>query len=99
MVRDGLAKPQESEVNKKARLKDGMATAGLAVSLAALSACAYFVTQSDRAASRDSRIRLGPHERLLLYRREIPGYTCDAKYFLVCDRGGSVQYSCTCVLP
>jgi hypothetical protein len=66
--------------------------------VAALGGCAYLETQQQRLISPDTRIELGWQERVSLYGREIPRYRCEADYWLRCERGGAITYSCTCVL-
>jgi hypothetical protein len=64
-----------------------------------LAGCSYLETQLQRAPTPDTRIQLDWNERRHLYGREIPSYTCRGNYLLQCERGVSVTYSCTCVLP
>ena len=66
--------------------------------LNALVGCAYIDAQLQRRAPPDTRIKLGWQDRVHLYSQQLADYTCESRYMLTCDRGGSISYSCTCVL-
>ena len=68
----------------------------LIASLVGLGGCSYLETQQQQPTSPDTRIQLG-QSRVSLSEREIPRYTCEAHYWLLCERGGAISYSCTCV--
>jgi hypothetical protein len=65
--------------------------------LNALAGCAYIDAQLQRRAPPDTRIKLGWQDRVHLYSQQLADYTCESRYMLTCDRGGSISYSCTCV--
>jgi hypothetical protein len=46
----------------------------------------------------DDRIELGWQDRVSVSSRDVVKYTCDSRYALVCERGGAITLSCTCVL-
>lgn len=75
-----------------------VATFMAAVAAAGLNGCTYLETQLQRAAPPDTRITLGWQDRVQLTSSEIASYTCERRYMLVCDRAGSITYSCTCAL-
>jgi hypothetical protein len=66
--------------------------------LNALGGCAYIEAQLQRRAPPDTRIKLGWQDRVHVYAQQLADYTCDSRYILMCDRGGSISYSCTCLL-
>ena len=66
--------------------------------LNALSGCTYIDAQLQRRAPPDTRIKLGWQDRAHVYSRQLADYTCESRYTLICDRGGSISYSCTCAL-
>ena len=66
--------------------------------LNALVGCAYIDTQLQRRAPPDTRIKLGWQDRVHVYSQQLADYTCESRYTLICDRGGSISYSCTCAL-
>lgn len=68
------------------------------IAVAGLGGCSYLETQLQRTASPDTRIKLGWQDRVQVASREIANYTCESRYMLMCDRAGSITYSCTCVL-
>lgn len=65
----------------------------------ALVGCAYIDTQLQRRAPPDTRVKLGWQDRVSVYSGDLPNYTCRGGYRLMCDRGGAITLSCTCVLP
>jgi hypothetical protein len=66
--------------------------------LAGLGGCAFVEAQLQRVAPPDDRIELGWQQRVSLSPRDVVKYTCDSRHALVCDRGGAITFSCTCVL-
>ena len=67
--------------------------------LSGLSGCSYLEAQLQSSTpAADNRVELGWQERRLLSAREIPNYRCEDNFFLQCERGGSITYSCTCAL-
>jgi hypothetical protein len=66
--------------------------------LNALSGCAYMETQLQRTAPPDTRIRLGWQDRVSVYSQDLDEYRCESSYTLLCQRGGAITLSCTCVL-
>ena len=65
--------------------------------LNALVGCAYIDAQLQRRAPPDTRIKLGWQDRVHVYSHRLPDYTCQSRYILMCDGGGSITLSCTCV--
>lgn len=59
------------------------------------SGCTYLEAQMQRTRAPDERIRLGWQDRVSLYPGELGNYTCEERYYLVCERAG-VTYTCTC---
>ena len=64
----------------------------------ALVGCTYIDAQLQRRAPPDTRVKLGWQDRVFVYARDADNYTCRGGYVLVCDGGGAVTLSCTCVL-
>jgi len=63
------------------------------------SGCArYFEFQAQRVIPADTRIVLDWQQRLSLSLREIPGYRCPEHFMFVCERGGAITASCTCLI-
>ena len=67
--------------------------------LSALTGCTYIDATLQRRAPPDTRVKLGWQDRVFVYPRDVAGYTCRGGYMLMCDRGGAITLSCTCVLP
>jgi len=69
----------------------------LLASLLALGGCGHIETMMNRVAPPDDRIQLGPdNSTLYLTQREITDYTCIEHLLLVCERGASPKYACSC---
>lgn len=66
--------------------------------LLGLAGCSYLEAQVQRTAPPDNRIELGWQERVSARPRDIANYKCGSAHTLVCDGGGAVTLSCTCVL-
>ena len=64
----------------------------------ALVGCSYIDAQLQRSAPPDTRVKLGWQDRVFVYSRDVADYTCQSRYLLVCDAGGAITLSCTCVL-
>lgn len=64
----------------------------------ALVGCSYLDAQLQRSAPPDTRVKLGWQDRVFVYSRDVVDYTCQSHYLLVCDGGGAITLSCTCVL-
>ena len=64
----------------------------------ALVGCTYIDTQLQRRAPPDTRVKLGWQDRVFVYSRDVTDYTCQSHYLLMCDGGGGIALSCTCVL-
>ncbi len=62
-----------------------------------LAGCTYIDAQLQRRAPPDTRIKLGWQDRVLVYSQDLDEYTCQSRYTLLCDRGGAITFSCTCV--
>ena len=73
-----------------------LAPLSLAAASINLAGCGYFETQLQRTAQADPRIVLEPRDRVSLYAREVVNYRCGHRYFLRCERAGSITLSCTC---
>ena len=67
--------------------------------LSALVGCTYIDAMLARTAPPDPRVKLGWQERVFVDSRNAANYTCQSDYLLMCDRGGAITLSCTCVLP
>jgi hypothetical protein len=65
--------------------------------LNALAGCTYIDAQLQRRAPPDTRIKLGWQDRVSVYSQDLDEYTCRSSYILLCDRGGAITFSCTCV--
>ena len=65
----------------------------------ALVGCTYIDAQLQRSAPPDTRVKLGWQDRVSVYSADLANYTCRGGYRLMCDRGGAITWSCTCVLP
>jgi hypothetical protein len=67
-------------------------------SMGALTGCTYVEAMMQRQAPPDTRVQLGWQDRVLVYARDVNEYTCRGEYMMLCDRGGAITFSCTCVL-
>jgi len=67
--------------------------------MSALTGCTYVDTMMQRRAPPDTRVQLGWQDRVFVYARDVNAYTCRGDYTMMCDRGGAITLSCTCVLP
>ncbi len=88
---------RESLLQSRARLRRSIGSVCLTLLLLASGGCGYIETQLARQGTPDPRPQLGWQDRLSLYRNEIDDYTCAPRYFLQCERSGSITYSCQCV--
>jgi hypothetical protein len=87
------------QTNSTARLALAIvASISLPNALAGLGGCAYIEAQLQRKVPPDDRIELGWQDRVSVSSRDVVKYTCDSRYALVCERGGAITLSCTCVL-
>ena len=66
--------------------------------LLGLVGCTQIQTQLQRTGSPDNRIELGWQERVSAHPRDLAKYKCQSARTLVCDGGGAITLSCTCVL-
>ena len=57
--------------------------------------CSYFEGQLARPPKPETRVRLGWQDQVQVIDRELPKYTCPARYFLLCDHAAGV-YTCHC---
>ena len=67
--------------------------------LAALAGCTYVDSMLQRSAPPDTRVQLGWQDRVFVYSHNVANFTCRGDYLMMCDRGGAITLSCTCVLP
>lgn len=69
-----------------------------AVGLLGLGGCSYLAARRTYTPTVDTRLQLGRDDAASLTARELPDYTCTANYVLLCERGASTKYDCTCAL-
>lgn len=67
--------------------------------MGALTGCTYVDAMMQRQAPPDPRVQLGWQDRVFVYARDVNEYTCRGEYTMLCDGGGAITLSCTCVRP
>jgi hypothetical protein len=78
-----------------------VAVVSLALSsvLVGLGGCSQLEAQLQRKAPPDRRIELAWQDRVSVRPRDVVNYTCQSGFRLMCEGGGAITLSCTCVLP